>query len=157
MRKLRVDELFNVLRYSKGEFFTVQFERRTNSENWRLRAGDIRTMLCRTGVTDFKRGIVSDAERDAEDFRHGILTVFDAGWFISQLRDIAARLKCRINEIPQDVRYEVGCNSWRRIDLCGLRDCSLIGDEALPPKIVPQFHSLTNEWRLAHMPPTVNA
>lgn len=114
-------------------------------------------MLCRTGMASFKRGIITDPERDAEDFRHGILTVFDAGWYISQLRRLALRLKCSTALIPDAVKQQIGYNAWRRIDLCGLVDCSLIGDEALPPTIVPEFHNLTNEWRLQHMPPTVGA
>jgi len=137
--KITVDQLFRLLS-EEGHFFSVTFERRTRGRS--QRPGDLRRMLCRTGVQDFKLGVISDAHRAEEDFRHGLITVFDINAFLRNRRHGVSD-------------FDAGYNAWRRIDLCGIRELSLLDEDTLPPTIHNELHHITNPWRLAHMPITV--
>lgn len=142
MRKITTDELFGVLRNeSEGKFYSVTFERRTTRRNGSQAAGDIRTMLCRTAGTmdSYKLGVISTEERDAEDLRCGVLTVWSLDAY-NTLRRGGMEAK------------EAKWRAWRRIDLMGIRECSLIDDDELPPTYRPYLHEVTNEYRRQNMP-----
>lgn len=136
--QITVDQLFAMLR-NEGRLFSVTFERRTDSRRNVQLAGDDRTMLCKTGMSKYKKGLVLDAARDEEDFRHGILTVWDVNAYHRNVRRGLAD-------------FMAGWKAWRRIDLCGIRELSLLDEEQLPPLIHNELHSLTNEFRLENMP-----
>lgn len=137
-KRLTTDELFYLLRYEVDKFFSVEFERRLNRPG--KPAGSIRKMLCRTNMTKFKQGIISDLARDTRDFQHGILTVFDITTYLRFLR--------------QGIAPEIaGPNSYRCIDLVSTKTIISeleIGD--LPPDVVANMHQITNAYRLANMP-----
>lgn len=135
---ITVDTIWNVLR-TENSFFSVTFERRTNRKGGSAVAGDTRTMLCRTGMSKYKKGVIPDAVRDAEDFDHGVLTVWS----------MDAYMKNRNEGMDT---WTAGMNAWRRIDVMGIQKCSLIADTDLPPSYHAGFHNLTNQYRLAHMP-----
>lgn len=143
VEKLTVDEIFNLLRKeTHGRFFSVTYERRT--DGLRQRAGDLRTMLCRVAGTmrKYKRGIVPTARRDREDFRLAVLTV----WDIQQYQ------QNRQHGMDQET---AGRNAYRRIDVAGIRHCSVLDDSDLPPTIRMEFHNIQNRFRLANMPESV--
>ena len=142
MRKITTDELFDVLRYeTEGRFYSVTFERRTTRRNRTARAGELRTMLCKTGaeMSSYKLGVISTEARDEEDLRTGTITVWS----------MDAYTRLRKMGWPHE---NAAWNSWRRIDLMGIKECSLIDDEELPPTYRPAYHHVTNRYRLAHMP-----
>lgn len=86
-----------------------------------------------------KQGIITDEQRDAEDLRCGVLTVWS----------MDAYMMLRRKGWDHERAAE---GSWRRIDLMGIKECSLVDDKELPPTYRPQFHQVTNRFRLAHMP-----
>ena len=142
MQKITVDELFNLIRFgTEGKFFSVTFQRRTDRRDGSAVAGDLRTMLCRTNMTKFKLGVVSDFERDEEDFRNAIITCWDFGQYI-------------VNRRTGLSKRQAGFRSWRRIDICGIRNISLLNrnEIILPPKIRPHLHRINNVFRLANLP-----
>lgn len=133
-------ELFKLLRYNTGgHFFRVTFECRTPSHrNPFAPAGRERTMLCRTGVNAFKKGKIDQADRDAEDFRHGLITV----WSVT---DYHKNIKHGMTTV------DAAFDAWRRIDLITVKECSLVDDVELPPEVVAGVHHITNEFRLKNM------
>jgi hypothetical protein len=140
MQKLRVDQIYNLLRFdTRGRFFSVTFERRTNGLN--QRAGEIRTMLCRTAGTmsAFKRGVIPTERRDREDFRNAVITVWDCAAY---LRNLSAGMD----------RETAGREAFRRIDIAGIKSCSIVSKSQLPPTIKRQWHRIHNAFRLANMP-----
>lgn len=142
MRKITADELFDLLRYdTKGRFYSVLFERRTTRRDQTAQAGDLRKMLCRTAgtMTSYKQGVIADEERDAQDAQHGILTVWSMDSYMGMRNDGMAH-------------ENAAWAAWRRIDLMGLKECSLVEDDELPPTYRPFLHHLTNDYRLANMP-----
>lgn len=134
--QLTVDEIFDLLQ-QENHFFSVTFERRTNGVH--QVAGDLRTMLCRTGMSRYKLGLIPDAVRAEEDFRHGILTVWS-------LNDYNRNRRQGMSD------FNAGYNAWRRIDLLKIKALSVVGPELLPPTIRNELHELTNVFRLANMP-----
>lgn len=142
--EITVDELFRLMRFeSKGRFFSVVTERRTRSLRNRQQQGDLRKMLCRTGMVSHKKGIIPDEARDREDFQHGILTVWSMDAYMENRRR---------GQGHEDAAYY----AWRRVDLMGLKKCSLLEDTELEVTYHPYMHDLSNEWRLAHMPPVAS-
>lgn len=144
--RITTTELWNLLRDGTKQFFSVEFERRTNSRDGSKMAGDIRTMLCRTGMSKYKKGIIADADRDQHDFNHGILTV----WSMDAYR---SNLQRGLN------KEAAAFASWRCIDITTVRKCSLLNGfdidyTDLPPDIVIGHHAIVNEYRLAHLPRT---
>lgn len=137
---ITVDQLWQELRYgTEGKFFSVEFERRTNSQRRVQVAGDIRKMLCRTQMHSYKKGIISDRHRDEQDFRCGILTVWSMDSYMLSRR--------------HGTTHEVSAmDAWRRIDLAGVRKCSLFHNEEISMRIHSELHEITNTWRLANMP-----
>ena len=140
MRKITTNELFDLLRHeTDGKFFSVTFQRRTTRFNRTQVAGEERTMLCRTGMKSYKLGIVSDEARDEEDLRVGVLTVWSMDAYMSHRR--------------HGLTHEAAAlDAWRRVDLMGLRACSLVNDRELPPTYRPELHEVRNLWRRRHMP-----
>ncbi len=133
MRKLTVDELFDLLRYdTDGRFYSVTFERRGTRRDGSQRPGDLRTMLCKTAatMTRYKRGVISNEHRDEEDLRCAVLTVWDVQAF---MRNIKRGMS----------KWSAGYNAWRRIDLAGLKECSLVELGELPPTIRLELHAAT--------------
>lgn len=138
---LKTHEIFNLLHRSQ-KFFSITFERRTTRRDETARAGELRTMLCRSGVNKYKRGIISDAQRLIEDFNACILTV----WSI----DVFMRLRRQGMGIAM-----AGQRSWRRIDLTKIQKCSILEENELPPVMVQNMHDIRNGFRLANLPPIV--
>ena len=134
---MTVDEIFNILRLN-NQFFQVSFNRRTDSKHSNAKAGDVRTMLCRTNMHKYKKGIIEDAERDNEDFVNGILTV----WSVSDYHNL---VKKGMNPI------QAGYNAWRRIDLTSLIECSIVPKKLLPPDIRNGLHIFKNQYRKTHL------
>lgn len=132
-----VDEIFNILRMH-NQFFYVEFKRRTNSKDGSAKAGDIRKMLCKTNMNKFKKGAISVAQRDEEDFKNGVLTV----WSVN---DYHKYVESGMSPI------EAGFNSWRRVDLISLINCSVIPKKEIPPAIRMSFHKLSNRYRLSNI------
>ena len=141
MPRLTVDQIFAQLRFATNQFYSVEFERRTNRPDGTAVAGDVRTMLCRTGgtMTAYKRGVISDAQRDQEDFTHAVLTVWD----------VQAFMRARAQGLN---RQAAGCAAWRRIDLVTLRKLSVVPRRRLPPDIRRGLHQIRNAFRRANMP-----
>ena len=96
-------------------------------------------MLCRTGMKSYKLGAISDEARDEEDLRCGVLTVWSMDAYMTHRRH------GRTHE-------ESAWDAWRRVDLMGLRACSLVNDRELPPTYRPALHEVRNPWRRRHMP-----
>jgi hypothetical protein len=146
--RINTTDLWNLMRLG-NQFFSVTFERRTTSRNGSAQAGEMRTMLCRCGMSKYKKGVRSDAETDARDYRHGILTVWSMDAYTANRRR------------GMD-KNAAAFAAWRCIDVVTVRKCSLLnhyelpaGVEAdLPPDIVIGHHQITNEYRLNHMPRT---
>jgi hypothetical protein len=142
MRKITTDELFDALRHdTEGRFFSVTFQRRTSRKDRSQHAGEMRTMLCKAAgaMKSYKLGIISDAARDAEDLRCGVLTV----WSMDAYMGYRRRGYSHQNAAPR---------SWRRIDLMGVLEASTIDREELPPTYRPELHQVNNRFRRAHMP-----
>lgn len=137
-QRIRVDELFNILS-NENAFFSVEFERRTNRADGTAVQGDRRRMICRSGVQNYKLGVIPDAVRAAEDFRHAVLTVWD----------VQAYHRNRRQGMEQ---WDAGRNAWRRIDLTTVSECSAVPMDDLPPDIIRDLHDITNAYRLANMP-----
>lgn len=138
---MKTHEIFNLLHRSR-KFFSITFERRTTRRDETARAGELRTMLCRSGVHKYKRGIISDAQRLTEDFNACILTVFDIGTFLRNRQQGMAIAMA-------------GHRSWRRIDLTKIQQCSILEENELPPVMVQNMHDIRNGFRLANLPPIV--
>jgi hypothetical protein len=148
-RRITTDELWTMLRFGSSSFFSVEFERRTSRSDGTNPAGTLRKMLCRTGMNKYKLGVIPDVQRDTEDFRHGILTVWSFDSYLGNLRRGMSKL-------------DAGLNAWRRVDLITLRSCSLlskidleamgINETLLPPDVIAGVHHLTNQYRLSHLP-----
>jgi hypothetical protein len=152
MRKLTVDEAFDLLRFdTEGRFFSVTTERRTDRADRSQVAGDLRTMLCKAAGTmsRYKRGIIPDEVRDREDAQHGLITVWSLDAFMRYRRGGNCR-KCH------GPCRNMGEHSFRRVDLMGLRhpqaECSVIDADELPITYRPALHHVTNEFRAANMP-----
>ncbi len=144
--RITTTELWNLLRDEGKKFFSVEFERRTNSRDGLRHAGDIRTMLCRTGMSKYKKGLIADATRDEHDFRHGILTVWSMDAYTANLRRGMSK-------------ETAAFASWRCIDITTVHKCSLLNGfdidyTDLPPDIVIGHHNIVNEYRLANLPRT---
>lgn len=142
MRKITVDELFDLLRNeTEGKFYSVTFQRRTTRRNRSQAAGAIRTMLCRTAGTmeSYKRGLIPAEARDAEDLRCGVLTVWSMDAYMHMRREGMSH-------------ENAAWAAWRRVDLMGLRACSLVDDDELPPTYRPHLHEVTNQFRRENMP-----
>lgn len=137
--RITTADLFNLLRNSNGHFFKVRFECRTASRRHCLPAGRDREMLCRTGVKAFRKGKISQEERDKEDFRNGVLTCWSVGDFHQNVKDGKPTM-------------EAAFDAWRRIDILTVKECSLLDDDELPPEIVDGVHQISNEFRLQNMP-----
>lgn len=135
------DILWTILR-NNPEFFSVEFLRRTKRKDGSASCGDLRRMLCRTAATmsAYKKGVISTADRDDEDFRNGVLTVWSVDTYNKLLRD---------GEQPIDA----ACNSWRRVDVLSIIKCSKVDSTTLPVDVLSGIHTLTNIYRLSHMPP----
>ena len=141
MPRITVDQIFAQLRFATNSFFSVEFERRTTRPDGTAVAGDIRRMLCRTGgkMTAYKQGIIPDAQRDQEDFTHGLLTVWDVNAYMAAIR-------------RGEPREAAGRAAWRRIDLVTLHKLSVVPRRRLPPDIRIGLHQISNGFRLANMP-----
>ncbi len=141
MPRLTIDQVFAQLRYATNAFYSVEFERRTSRSDGTAVAGDKRTMLCRTAgsMNAYKRGVISTAQRDQEDFNHAVLTVWDVQAF---MRNRRAGMD---NETA-------GRSAWRRIDLVTLTKLSAVPRRRLPPNIRRGLHHIRNAFRLANMP-----
>lgn len=137
-RRITVDELFNILR-NENSFFSVEFERRTNRADGTAAQGDIRRMIARSNVNNYKLGVIPDDVRAAEDFRHALLTVWD----------VQAYHRNRAQGMGQ---WDAGRNAWRRIDLTTVRAVSVLPLDDLPPDIIANLHDITNAYRLANLP-----
>lgn len=139
---MTTDEIFNLLRNdSRGRFFSVVFERRTTNRLRNRFAGELRRMLCRSAGTmsSYKLGAISDEERDEEDLRCGVVTVWSMDAYMEQRR--------------REINHETAAlRSWRRIDLMGLKECSIVDATDLPPTYRPHLHRVTNPFRSQHMP-----
>lgn len=138
--RITTDQLWTILREQGNRFFSVTFERRTSRKDGTADAGALRTMLCRTGMNAYKKGVIPDQVRDAEDFRNGIITV----WSVDVFRR-------NVKELGLD-KEQAAWNAWRRIDVITVRECSLLEDAELPPEFVEGAHQITNEYRLSHLP-----
>ena len=142
MRKITTDELFDLLRHdTSGHFFSVTFQRRTTRPDRSQRAGEIRTMLCKTAGTmsSYKLGRIPTEVRDEEDLRTGNLTVWSMDSYMARRRDGWSH-------------ENAAWAAWRRVDLMGVRACSLVDDAELPPTYRPHLHEVRNEFRASHMP-----
>jgi hypothetical protein len=137
-RKLRVDQIFHLLRQN-GKFFSVTFNRRTNSST--AKAGDEVKILCRTGVNKYSSGALPAGYRDEEDSRTGTLTV----WSMTHY------MKYRASGL--DI-VAAGKKSYRRIDVCSITMCSVVHTGNLPPIIKEEWHKITNIYRKQNMPKT---
>jgi hypothetical protein len=128
-----------------GQFFSVTFERRTTSRNGTAQSGELRTMLCRSGMSKYKKGVRSDAEVDAKDYRHGILTVWSMDAYTTAVRNGMDKTAAAFA-------------AWRSIDVTTVSKCSLLKhydvSVELPPDIVIGHHNITNEYRLNNLPRT---
>lgn len=130
---MTVDEIFNILRLN-NQFFKVTFKRRTDSKNSSAKAGDLRTMLCRTNMHKYKKGIIQDAQRDDEDLINGVLTV----WSVNDYNNYVNK-----GMNPTDAGYK----AWRRIDLTSITECSIVPKKMLPPDIRKGVHLFKNQYR----------
>jgi len=142
---MTTDEVFNLLRYgTKGKFFSVTFERRTTRRDGSAIAGELRTILCKTAgeMSSYKLGHVLDVDRDREDFRNAVLTVWDIQAFLSNKRQ----------GMSQSI---AGQNAFRRIDVTSVQRCSAIDNNELPPSIRIELHQITNQFRLQNLPTRV--
>jgi hypothetical protein len=140
MSRIRVDEIFGVLR-NTNQFYSVEFERRTDRPDGTAPAGTVRRMLCRTAanMNAYKLGVISDEARDEQDFRCAVLTVWS----------VDAYHQNRRNGMSHE---NAAFNAWRRIDLTTVTRCSAIPSDDLPPDILANLHEITNAYRLANMP-----
>jgi hypothetical protein len=75
MTKREYDERLRYLRQAGTEIFTVVFRRRTDSRDGTAKAGDLRTMQCRFGVS---KGVIgAEPDRTQKDHDLGLATVFE--------------------------------------------------------------------------------
>jgi hypothetical protein len=144
------DEIMGELSKTSS-FFHVSFRRRTPKKDKNGKTveveGTIREMVCRTGVNSFKKGIVSDEKRNAEDLKHAVLTVFDIQHFLKLLK--AAK---DVNTVINDkLRFVYGCKSWRRINVLEILSLSVLTDAELPPNMKPELHEIKNAWQLQRL------
>jgi hypothetical protein len=138
-KRITVDELFHLLHDATPHFFSVTFDRRTNRRDGSAVQGEERKMLCRCGIHKYKLGVIPDAIRDAEDFRTATITVWSMDSYMAQKR----------RGVDDDT---AAWNSWRRIDLVTVKDCSIWHGDDLPPDILAGLHNITNAYRLANLP-----
>ena len=133
-----VDQIFDIL-HGEHQFFSVTFARRTTRKDGSAKAGDLRTLLCRTGVSKYVKGVLPPGQRYNEDFKCCVLTVWAMDVFCSLRRQ----------GLDKDA---AAWRSWRRIDLTSIVKLSVLPDSDLPPDIYAGVHEITNEYRLANMP-----
>lgn len=145
--RINTTDLWNIIQTAGNQFFSVEFERRTDSRDGKAKAGDKRTMLCRTGMAKYKKGMIADADRELRDYQHGIITVWDVQAYLSNVK-------------RGMTKTDAAFKAWRSIDVVTVTKCSILNHLAfasefeLPPDIVIGHHNITNEYRLAHMPRT---
>jgi len=103
-------KLFSIIKHEGNRFFSVYFIRKTDSKNGKK--GQLRKMLCRTGVNNYKKGIIPDEVRDKEDLDHGVLTVWSVDSYQSNIK----------NGMDKTL---AASNAWRRINLDEIVSCSI--------------------------------
>jgi len=111
-------DAYNRILASPGKFFFVEFHLRRASRTDGRPAGTIRRMLAKVPCHKYKKGIVSDAERAAEDAANDTVTC----WDVQKFKEL------RANGVPL---MEAGWQSYRRIPLDDIVNISI------PPVIGP--------------------
>lgn len=91
MKRPTVDELFDILS-NVNSFFSIEFERRTTRNDQSAVAGDLRRMLCRANVQNYKLGVIPDGVRAEEDFRCATLTVWDVQAYHNNFTAMGSRI-----------------------------------------------------------------
>lgn len=119
LEAMPVEEVKTRIGSVKGRFFSVDFARKRDKKvNGRIveAAGSIRRMLCRTGVAKYVKGVLPEGQRDREDERCEVLTVWDMGVYQALRKEGKAQ-------------EEAGEQAYRHINLADVKAISI---ERLP-------------------------
>jgi hypothetical protein len=115
MKTITIDQLFHLLHDgNEGKFFSVTFTKKSDNTE--------RTMLCRTGVSKYTKGILPPGERLQQDYKNSVLTVWDMIAYNKNLKE------------GQD-KQKAAMNAYRRINIPTITQCSLLDKTELPPNI----------------------
>lgn len=109
------DEIRNRIESVKGQFFSVDFARKTDKKVNGVIVepkGMIRHMLCRRGVGKYVKGVLPEGQRQAEDERNSVLTVWDVGVYQSKRKE----------GMEQEIAGE---QSYRRINMADVKCISI--------------------------------